>query len=227
MESGVKPEDFSPGKKFGRWTVLSFTKRTKHYSYWLCRCDCGVERQVIRNMITGGRSKSCGCLSKELVSARSRRHGLSYSKEYKIWVAMLGRCSNRSNKRYADYGGRGIKVCDRWLKFDAFYADLGPRPNGGTLDRIDNDLGYFPENCRWATTKQQSRNKRNSRLITCHGETRCVSEWSEITGLSRNVIFGRLARGWTHEQTIQIRNLSRGGKHLHMVTKNDFRDSSV
>ena len=122
---------------------------------------------------------------------------------YYCWKGMLARCENPKNPRYADYGGRGITVCDRWHTFSNFIADMSPRPDAKTLDRIDNDAGYCPENCRWATRKEQQANTRRPIGLTVNGETRSLEEWSQITGVKIGTIGARLSRGWTPEDAIE------------------------
>ncbi len=162
------------GKRFGRWTVLRFTSRENRRTLWLCRCDCGVERDVLALSLTrsDGNSRSCGCLAREESSLRapSLAHGASRKtspvhREYRIWKNMHSRCSTPSAKAFERYGGRGITVCDRWRSFENFIADMGPAPTREhTLDRVDNVLGYEPGNCRWATQTQQQRNRTNNKL---------------------------------------------------------------
>lgn len=130
--------------------------------------------------------------SKHLVT-----HGMSYSPIYRIWRAMLNRCENPNVVAYRDYGGRGIIVCERWRTFENFYADMGERPEGRSLDRIDNDGPYSPANCRWASRSEQSRNRRDRRKITVLGETKTIAEWAETSGLRLGTIWARLDKGWS------------------------------
>lgn len=129
-------------------------------------------------------------------------HGAYFSPEHRIWRGMLGRCRNKNNRSYPRYGGRGIVVCDRWLIFANFLADMGPRPKAMSIDRIDNDGPYSPDNCRWATPKMQSNNTGMTYLIEFRGEVKGISEWSRILGLGRTTIQARIAKGWSHEKAL-------------------------
>jgi hypothetical protein len=146
------------GQRFGRWFVLnSAGKRGKFYLY-RCVCDCGNEKIVVCNDLRNGRSTSCGCFRKEQVSKRLKKHGMTNTPTYHIWVGMRQRCFNSKSKSFAGYGGRGITVCSRWIKKDGFrnfLTDLGEKPKGYSLHRIDNDGDYTPKNCIWASPKIQ------------------------------------------------------------------------
>lgn len=150
------------GNVYDRLTVLEQAGRSSHGKVlWRCRCECGAEPIVIGEAMVFGYIRSCGCLKLDLLRERSTIHGMSSTTEFRIWAGFLNRCYNRRGQRYADYGGRGIVVCDRWREsFLAFYADMGPRPLGKSLDRIDNNGNYDPDNCRWATSSEQNANKR-------------------------------------------------------------------
>lgn len=153
------------GQRFGKWTVVTrdLARCRWGQSLWKCTCDCGNTRSVVAYSLRHGRSVNCGCMRREQVRARATTHGHTASPTYTAWANMIQRCKNARNKRFKDYGGRGIKVCDRWHGFTVFLADMGEKPPGLTLDRIDNDGNYEPGNCRWATAAEQRANKRARR----------------------------------------------------------------
>ena len=152
-------------QRFGRLVVLSREGYHKNSAAWRCSCDCGSTVVKSSALLTSGKTKSCGCLVKEQSPKNGGTHGLSSSPAYMSWAGMKNRCRNKSQKQYKDYGGRGIYYCSRWESFENFYADMGDRPDGKTLERIDNDKGYSPENCTWATPKEQMANQRCTQKI--------------------------------------------------------------
>lgn len=194
------------GQSFGRLVVINYQGKSTYDDHlWLCRCICGNTRAVSMQSLKRGYSSSCGCLKKELISKRSKKHSMTKTKIYKCWQNMKNRCLDPSNIGYKDYGGRGITICDRWLlSFENFYADMGLPPNADySIERVDNDGPYTQDNCVWAPRLRQNRNSRHNRLVTINGITKCISEWAEETGIPANVVYARLHRGgWTEEEAI-------------------------
>lgn len=201
------------GKKFGRLTVLCFIGRKTHPSglrniLWGCRCDCGNLTQVYANGIGSKHTQSCGCLHRERATAASTTHGATRKgteqQEYSIWLDMRRRCHNPKNKSYRYYGARGISVCPEWRKsFESFIGDIGSRPSPEhTLEREDNNKGYSPENCRWATRVEQAQNRRSNRVLTLNGESHYLSEWARLKGLTVQTLHNRLRRGWSTEKAL-------------------------
>lgn len=171
---------------------------------YICRCECGATRKIIRSSFLRGNNKSCGCLRSELSKQGKlhRTHGKENTKIYGIYRTMLTRCYNKNSEKYSRYGGRGIRVSDEWQTFENFYRDMGDPPAGMSLDRIDNDGPYSKDNCRWATGKTQCNNTRRNIWITARGESKTISQWAEVAGVDCRLVHARLQRGWDPERAI-------------------------
>lgn len=163
---------------------------------WHCRCECGDIAQVQAAQLKGGGTKSCGCLQRETVTARNTTHGMGGKNrppEFTVWLLMRDRCFNPNNKKYADYGGRGITMDPRWADdFAAFYADMGPRPAGYEIDRINNDSNYEPGNCRWTTRVVNLNNCRSNAYVEWRGEVQTVAQWARRFGISDRTLWMRI-----------------------------------
>lgn len=172
------------GKKFGRLTVISRAPNVKGKTMWNCKCSCGSEKAVRASHLSGGRSTSCGCRTIEATTKHGESKRNARSPEYSAWLALKDRCNNPVHPSYKDYGGRGITVCQRWQdSFTAFLEDMGRRPAQNlSIDRMDNNGPYSPDNCRWADIYTQLDNRRNSRLYTINGETKCLKHWCQEYG---------------------------------------------
>ena len=188
------------GQRFGRLVVLSRTANDKSGNVcWLCKCDCGNIKIVRTYSLTKGLVRSCGCLKKEIFGENARKshtiHGKTNTRLFNIWGRTKDRCYNKKHLHYKNYGGRGIAVCDEWKNnFQTFYdwAFNNGYSEKLTLDRIDNNGNYEPNNCHWVTSKQQSRNKRNNHLITYKGKSHCIAEWADIFNVSYDSLYQRL-----------------------------------
>lgn len=165
-------------------------KSMKNTTQITCACGCGQSVKQRPKKYPSDKS------ARYAHGHTSRTHGHLYTPAYRSWATMIQRCTNPKTPGYCYYGGRGIEVCERWLKFPLFLADMGTRPDGTSLDRIDNDGNYEPSNCRWATNAEQANNKRSCHMITYAGETLSVTEWAVRTGINRGTIFSRLQSGW-------------------------------
>ena len=190
------------GQTFEHWTVLSRASRrsSSGAAYWNCQCRCGTLKVVFHSSLLKRTSKSCGCLGHP-----NQRKPHRKTPEYRIWLKMKARCYVPSNPGYAYYGSRGIGIDERWLTFDNFYLDMGPRPSPKhSIERRDNNGPYTPDNCVWATVEQQANNRRNTHHITFDGQTLTISEWAKQLGLSRKLIYIRLRNGWTPQQAFTL-----------------------
>jgi hypothetical protein len=164
--------------------------------------ECGNKKEVETYCLTSGGTRSCGCLSNEVKSKRFTKHGKRHTRSYHIWLCMIQRCQNKNNPNYKDYGARGINVCEKWHKFEGFYEDMGEPEEKMTIHRIDNDKGYFLENCKWATRKEQANAKRTNRILEYNNEKLTVSQWADKLQINSRVILSRLRRKWTVEKAL-------------------------
>lgn len=201
---------YKPGDKIGRLTLISrFIKRTAHSenAVWKYKCECGTTGTVHQGNLTAGTSGSCGCLHSEIVKATKTVHGESdKAPEWFTWMGMIQRCENKKNPQYKDYGGRGIRIYPRWRKsYPAFLLDVGRRPSPShTLNRKNNNKGYYPGNVNWATWSEQNRNRRSNVVLRLNGTSRTVIEWAELRGMSPTTIYGRLRRGWPPKEAVFV-----------------------
>lgn len=188
------------GHRFGRLSVVSYAGLDGgKNAAWRCACDCGVVTVVRGSRLRSGVTASCGCLISDPDRADVDRVGDAARRAtYSTWTAMRSRCRNKKNPAYPRYGGRGISICDRWSSFDAFVADVGMRPfTGAQLDRIDNDVGYEPGNCRWTTPAENSRNRSSGRLVETPAGLLPLWKASEISGISSGTLAARIRNGWS------------------------------
>lgn len=207
---GTKRIKATIGDRFGRLVVLAEAGHSDDglRRLVLCQCDCGKTTITVASRLTQrskGGTKSCGCLHSDTLVARQTKHSLAGSHIYLIWNGMHSRCYNPNHPSYHRYGGRGIRVCERWHDFQNFYADMGDKPSPShSLDRYPNQDGnYEPGNVRWATRTEQARNKGNNYLVEFHGESKTLAEWEEVTGIPQNTLWQRLERsGWSVERTL-------------------------
>ncbi len=187
------------GRYFGRLFVVGFS-HSKKASFWHTRCVCGTNKVIMGSSLSGGTTNSCGCLWRN----DKRTHGMVYSYAYVTWLGIKQRCYNPNNKGYKNYGGRGIIMCGRWLEsFENFLSDMGERSKGLTIERIDNNGNYEPNNCYYANAKQQCNNRRSNIWITSKGKTLTAAQWSKETGVDGATISSRIRNlGWDHEKAI-------------------------
>ncbi len=184
------------GKVFGQLTPLQIVGKDNWGALiWKCNCECGGTADVVGKKLTQGRKTHCG----------ARAHYKSYSSEYNAWTSIIQRCTNSKNKNWHNYGGRGISVCSDWLEsFDNFYRDVGEKPGSEfSIDRVDNNLGYFKENVRWATSKEQMNNTRNNLNIYYQGEIKTLTQWARVLGVDRDQLYQRMYWGKSFEDSIK------------------------
>lgn len=208
-KSSVEDDDIV-GKRFGKLTVLEYAGKDKHRcKLFRCVCDCGKETITRKSRIIDGTVKSCGCMSSDVWSKMTYKHGYArhgeYNRLYAIWSHMIDRCHNPKNPSYRNYGKRGITVCDEWKNdVNSFmeWANKNGYSDNLSIDRIDNNKGYSPDNCRWADRETQGNNKRNNIVLEYHGERKTITQWSKIIGISRGTLAGRYYSGWSVEKIL-------------------------
>lgn len=195
------------GLRFTRLLVLGPAEGQSDQKKWRCRCDCGVERDVLSSNLCAGYSKSCGCLAVDTARRLFRTHGMSGTPEFNCWVGIVRRCNDPKCKSYADYGARGIRVCKRWEKsFSNFYKDMGSRPSAKhTIERIDFTIGYNPSNCVWLLKSLQSRNTRRNRYISYRGSNMLLGDAINLAGnvVKRTTARNRIQSGWSVEDAVE------------------------
>lgn len=208
------------GNKYGRLTVLKLAPKRENSTkrYWICECECGNIIEVRTANLISGHTKSCGCLHKEILKQDRYGNNIDNINKHKIiysvWNSMRSRCYNPKNKAYKYYGERGIKICDEWQYFPNFkkWACENGYNIGLTIDRIDSNGNYEPNNCRWTTMKKQQNNKRNTKYLTYKGITKPVAEWRDIYGLTKDQINYRIRAGWDIEEILGIKPRKRTRK---------------
>ena len=202
----VKVKDDLTGKIFERLTVLEqaedyISSNGTRVAQWLCQCECGSEPVVVYGTsLKRGHTRSCGCLHDESLRTNAIKHGDSYSKLYSVYTSIINRCYNKNDKRYDDYGGRGIYVCKEWRESYVVFKEWSIKngyAEGLTIDRINNDDGYTPNNCRWTIRKIQQNNTRFNHLIEYNNEIKTIAEWAKEFNINYNTLYLRLYRGWS------------------------------
>lgn len=189
-------------KRFGKLTVVSFDHTDDEFRcFWNVKCDCGKEKVVNGSHLKSGNTKSCGCLHKEMTTRYNKEfnitHAMSHSSTYISWQSMKNRCCNINDQCYENYGRRGISVCDRWKdSFENFYKDMGDRPKGMTIDRINNDGNYEHGNCKWATQREQGNNRRTNVFLTYNNLKLTVAQWARKLDMPHTTILRRIKHGW-------------------------------
>lgn len=203
---GSRPRQDLVGRRVGRWTVLRHSHMRGKHSYFLCRCDCGTERPVMRQSLRGGNTFSCGCFMREVNAARpnnNQTHGMRHSPEYSVWSGIKRRCENPREKCFHRYGGAGVQC--QFSSFEEFISEVGKRPSSKhSIDRIDPHGHYAPGNVRWATSAQQARNKKRSFTVTISGETKPLADWCDDYSQPYKRVWQRIHKfGWTPERALK------------------------
>ena len=195
------------GEKYGKLTVVSLDRREGKKNRWVCSCECGGEARVVRHSLLDGHTKSCGCNRVEF-GKNQHTHQMTCTTEYRTWRHIKSRCFNPNVPSYKDYGARGISMCDEWVNsFEQFYKDMGLKPSKDySIERINNNKGYTPENCKWATRTEQNKNKRNTILIEYVGKKQTLGDWSKDTGINKICLYKRHRMGWSAERMLTTKS---------------------
>lgn len=205
IEFPPKPTHFNfkdvTGTRYGRLTVIGFGGREGLKTYWFCECDCGEIVRKLAAQLQSGKTQSCGCLRVEVATRESTTHGMRHTPEYTAYAHAKERCNNPHDKRYADYGGRGIEF--RFTSFEEFFAEVGTKPaRNYRIDRIDNEGHYEVGNVKWSTHQESARNTRANRPLTCNGRTQLLVEWAAELDVNPAAILYRLDNGWSEERAL-------------------------
>ena len=200
-------------QRFGRLTAINYSYTKNGRAYWNCKCDCGNYKDISTKDLRRGTIRSCGCLRVEISRSRMTTHGATYSRLYNIWTSMKQRCETSKQKKFVrDYQNRGIKICKEWHDFSVFQKwalENGYKENL-SIDRIDNNKGYFPENCRWVDNLIQANNKRNNHWLTYNNKTQTIAQWARELGMNYNTLDQRIRMGWSVEKAFNKPMCKRG-----------------
>lgn len=201
---GTRRNPMPIGQKYGRLLVMEYARHNKirNRYYFKCKCDCGNTVVVREDCFKTGNTKSCGCYYRETRGTMNKKHGMWNTRTYSIWVGMKVRCTSLEDKRSHLYAKKGIKVCDRWQDFQNFLEDMGVAPDNLSIDRIDGNGDYSPENCRWATAKEQANNSAANYVIEYEGESLNIGEWAEKLEMKPNTLVYRIRRGWSVDRAL-------------------------
>lgn len=192
------------GHRFGRLIVLGYSHKDNNNKHcWICQCDCGEKKTVQGCHLVSEQIKSCGCLQREFVARLNWKHGMNDTPEHASWMQMIRRCRDPKHIDYKDYGGRGITVCPEWIEFANFYRDMGKRPVGMSIERLNVNGDYCKANCVWATDEQQQNNRRNNTFIEFDGKKMTRTQWERSLGLTKGVLLARINKyGWSVEKAL-------------------------
>lgn len=221
----MKRINLTEGQRFGRLTYVDEAPSRPRLRRVMCKCDCGVLKSLLLNDVWHGKTKSCGCLNRELVSKRCKTHGRSGTPLYQVWGSMVERCTDSCSRSYPRYGGRGIFVCEDWLKFENFLRDMGERPDDGTrytIERINNNLGYSKENCKWATYGEQANNHSANVSMNFDVRTQNLTQWCRELNIPVGAMIHRMRAGWSTEEAFTTPHPS-----PHRIRRKNIQPSDI